>query len=424
MEGVYTICEDKDILIKRDYKEMMDRIRRLETYYDLVIEAGGRSGESEMVHARTGGHESLRDDVSSFEMSERLEAVERRLVEMVEVVAKWEGRCHGLVEVVARQAEEEKGEEVLGVMQELRAAMEQVRRNAEGLKRSVDSRIEKSEVAMDKKVKQLNFDKLKNTEALKSELLDTIMAGNERGETRIGDVIEGMNQLNMRIDTLEENHNMVCQESAHLLSNICQREKIAEQQFSQINERLDGLESLGVKRDEADDSQDSRITKEDLNEYYADLRQKVNQKVELSEVQIALNSMHKKLNLILAKELAGISRRLDQIQGLEIDGDDARSSELNGDSKASSLLGNNAHLGPWKIQTKKNINDSLWESDKKEIFDQLASITEAQSKKINLKDFEAFLRANKQSWIQLELKLNSKVDQSDFHEALNNKAGK
>lgn len=259
-------------------------------------------------------------------------------------------------------------------------------------------------------------------------------------------------EISRKVDVLTEDQEALCKETANLLTNICMKERENDKVIEEMADRLDGLQSMleaKPKDSSASEAQtpgtqaDSVFAlSSDLSLSYSQLKSFIDSKVETYEVQMALDSMQKKLMLLVSREMGMVEGRLARMEervgesglieeGRAYRGKGGKRRAGGAEEALRRARGDKTQPGyaPWEVgDDSGEVSRNSYEEDQTErsftsnknrhLLDQIIAIKDEMKTKVNVKDFDSYLSANQYLLEDIGTKLENKVEESQLLEQL------
>ena len=427
--GVVSIANHKDLIIAHDFVKIQEKLSNLEKFNNLLIETGQVTIE--------GMEKNDQLTVKKCdELASRIEALSASVSSAAEAVTDCRTDLKKLENSVlkidqsikAREGSKNSQHDLLTTVKEIKSMVELIKRNNEQYKNHVDQRLINTETSIDKKIQSLTLDRWKTTEKLREEFTTLVATSStqsqEESDAKMRLIADDIASMATRIENILSEQEDLCRESSNLLTSLCMKEKMADENFESISQRLDILEAV---KDETKDQDSENVNREDLNSYYSDLKRKIDQKVEVEEVQTVLNSMQKKLELALSKHYHMLLSRIEAIEP-ELGGGEPNRSFINNISAGGdeSSADNVAFGNPtFDLDRRKRLSSrdrSHMDSSRKQLIDQLIIVKDDLKAKIDVNDFKSFAAAVRGSLEDISARIDNKIEIADIENMLLKKA--
>jgi hypothetical protein len=342
LEELIPVVEQKDMLIMKDYQTLNQRLAALEEFQNATVQLGmsnpgspdnrGQSTPNSIASKNpramaamelwkkytSQGQKTLEQAAARIDTLEGVVAELRKDKEKVEasirevVESKWQqwSLAYG-------QQPQLSNAEILTLLKELSNCVDGLRGKNEGLRSQIEKRMEHIETVLDKKIKSFSLDKLKDMETIRTEfsnLLTNTSDKQEKGfDMKIKLLSEDIGTLHSKIETLKEDQDSFCKESSNLMTQIFYNDREKEGKFLIVEQKLMEFEKVVQNKDtdSQETNNDEYATRADLLNYFSEIKRRVDMKAELGEVQVAMDSMQKKLNLTLAKNYGHLLDRIE-----------------------------------------------------------------------------------------------------------------
>jgi hypothetical protein len=139
--------------------------------------------------------------------------------------------------------------------------------------------------------------------------------------TKLQTVSTELSSVNDRVEELMNDQEELCKESSNLLTNICMKEQQGDERYKLLVQKLAEFETKTMaifeefeKAEKEKKAPVEHLTRKDMNEYFVGLKQALEEKVGLHEVQLALNEMQGKLQISLVKSSQAQYEALTQLK--------------------------------------------------------------------------------------------------------------
>jgi len=342
LEELIPVVEQKDMLIMKDYQTLNQRLAALEEFQNATVQLGmsnpgspdnrGQSTPNSIASKNpramaamelwkkytSQGQKTLEQAAARIDTLEGVVAELRKDKDKVEasirevVESKWQqwSLAYG-------QQPQLSNAEILTLLKELSNCVDGLRGKNEGLRSQIEKRMEHIETVLDKKIKSFSLDKLKDMETIRTEfsnLLTNTSDKQEKGfDMKIKLLSEDIGTLHSKIETLKEDQDSFCKESSNLMTQIFYNDREKEGKFLIVEQKLMEFEKVVQNKDtdSQETNNDEYATRADLLNYFSEIKRRVDMKAELGEVQVAMDSMQKKLNLTLAKNYGHLLDRIE-----------------------------------------------------------------------------------------------------------------
>lgn len=385
MGGVFDICDNKDELIRRDYDQLLTRIHELEMFNEYLIEKTGLNFE---------------DNKSSVAVNlfSKVESLEKHLQSMSDVKASPELPTNQKLEERIRLlvAQSTPQDHIREGLKELSRQLAEVQEGRERTRSILEERVTAIEQSVEKRLKSFTVDRFKTLETLRKEFIELNESGlakfGQSMDRKLKSVVEEVAGISRKVENLALDQEEICRESSNLLTEICKKERYADESFLLINERLKVLEA-GQEEDKTQDTE--YVTEERMNHYYADLNRKLEEKVEPGEVQIAMDSLQKKLNHFLIANSKELSEKFEKLSDEIQEAAAQKKMEVRESSKVT--------------KSKNGSEQELADTQLAAITSQLEYLQEVVDTKLSAEEFESFLDKNRRYIQENEDNIDTKL---------------
>ena len=287
---IVKLCDSKDALLKNDFQVIQNRLRLIEEDMKL-LELKNVTQENDLLSQRSKDFEEFSNKIIELKSQ-----TDHNLLMLEQVLHE---RTNRLINQKLEEMENGRPKALkVPRIENLKKAQAkttlQLKKVTEGLKR-----LENQILEIQSSQKEFKEDLHKKSFINQDEISRSL------GQ-QLGGVVENLSLeisvISEKVQILMNDQEELCKESSNLLTNICLKEKQGDERHAKLVKRLEKIEEFDrsiIKK--FDDSNQKKVTKADLNEYYIQMRQEIKEKVGLHEVQLALNEMQGKLEKVLIK---------------------------------------------------------------------------------------------------------------------------
>lgn len=289
-EKIVKICNEKDKVLKKDFNFFSSKLNLLETAFSKLETNSEKSEPKQNFDLK---NIFLEIEEFKFECELNMKRMQESLTEVID----------GVLEEKIKEENYELNQEISS----LKKNNFDFQENLKNFKKSINSKIQSISGNMDKRVRDVLVSNVKIKEDLNNESLEFFSEIKDSLKNQFSDTIKSTQKeieiLKGKFEILMNDQEELCKESSNLLTNICIKEEQSDLKFEQIFESFQKFESKQNSLEDFIDRDKAKefISRQDLNDYYSNLKNEISEKVDLSEVQLALNEMQGKLQLSLVK---------------------------------------------------------------------------------------------------------------------------
>lgn len=297
LEKLVKICDDKDSLIKRDLEDFSKKISGMEEMQKR-IKANQEFERPASLSSSDFQSLFLKIEEVKFDSDIGIKRMQESFTDVIDSV----------IDSKLKEENFEFSKELKNEFSLLKNSVENFNKINKDFKKKVSQKILNYSNDVDKRLREILVSNVKIKEHMNGENMDFLNEVKENFERQFSEILKAnqdeIDTVKEKLEILMNDQEELCKESSHLLTNICIKEEQSDQKFDKIFESFQNIEEKFVEVGKAFDekfSSNEYITKQGMNEYFAGLKTELEAKVDLAEVQLALNEMQGKLQMSLVK---------------------------------------------------------------------------------------------------------------------------